>query len=136
MSGAGKYGVDGSLYWSTTHWSHKNPWVDPMSYQNPEKNATWGNGDGYLLYPPTRKPPKEPLVKGPVNSIRFEMIREGLEDKEYLWLLRRAAGDRKVPELSLPDELVTTLVVFEHDARNLYDARRRLANAIERLSRR
>ena len=29
----------------------------------------------------------EPVVEPPVSSIRWEMLREGIEDYEYLWLL-------------------------------------------------
>jgi hypothetical protein len=35
------------------------------------------------LYPPSRQPGKTPMIAGPVNTIRLEMIREGLEDREY-----------------------------------------------------
>jgi hypothetical protein len=44
------------------------------------------NGDGFLLYP------GGPVgVEGPVSSVRFEQAREGVEDYEYLLLLRTLA---------------------------------------------
>jgi len=48
------------------------------------------NGDGFLLYP------GKPLgVDGPVSSVRFEQAREGVEDYEYLYLLRQLIGRAK-----------------------------------------
>ncbi len=44
-------------------------------------DATPGNGDGFLVYPGSN---------GPVPSIRWENIRDGLEDFEYLVLMREA----------------------------------------------
>ena len=46
------------------------------------------NGDGFLLYP------GKPIGhEGPVSSIRLEQAREGVEDYEYLVMLRaRVAG--------------------------------------------
>jgi hypothetical protein len=81
-------GLDGDLYWSVTYWA-QNPWQQAMSV-NPE-GGFWGNGDGRLLYPPRSEAPTTPLLEGPVTSIRFENLRDGLEDREYLLLLRATA---------------------------------------------
>jgi hypothetical protein len=70
--------LTGELYWETTQAFSADPW-----------NSQWdfsGNGDGTLFYPGT--PSK---IGGtsqiPVGSIRLKMIREGMEDYEYLKLL-------------------------------------------------
>ena len=55
-----------------TYWK-ENPWTNPMTYPN-------GNGDGSLVYPGS---------DGPVNSIRWELVRDGTEDYDMLTLLRR-----------------------------------------------
>lgn len=128
-----KYQVDGSLYWSTTYWQHKNPWQDPMSYK-PRMEGTWGNGDGYLLYPPVRERSKTPVVAGPVNSIRLALLREGLEDREYFWVLRQRLDGRDHPALHLPDTLVRSLTEFEPDPRKLLAARQKVARAIEEIA--
>ena len=60
----------------------------------------WGNGDGRFLYPPNRAgaADRRKYLAGPVSSIRWEMLREGLEDYEYFAILQqeiakaRAAG--------------------------------------------
>ncbi|MGZ3422393.1 MAG: DUF4091 domain-containing protein [Polyangiales bacterium] len=68
---AWKYRVRGFAYYSLTGWGS-----DP--YSNPKPQGTNQNGDGYLFYPP----------KGGalVSSIRWELLREGAEDFEYLLL--------------------------------------------------
>jgi hypothetical protein len=45
------------------------------------------NGDGYLAYPGGLIG-----VEGPVTSVRLEQAREGVEDYEYLYLLRELVG--------------------------------------------
>ena len=139
-----KYGVSGSLYWSTTYYrqaqrKRRNPWESPMSIS--PTGGRWGNGDGMLLYPPTRQPSDKPVISGPVDSIRWELLREGLEDREYMWLLEQAAeraggarGSRARRVLAkLVDSLVTSLTEFETDPARLYEARRKIAEAIEQL---
>ncbi|MBX3193424.1 MAG: DUF4091 domain-containing protein [Labilithrix sp.] len=69
---AWKYRIRGFAYYSVTGWG-----ADP--YANPRPEGTDMNGDGFLLYPP----------KGEemVSSIRWELLREGEEDFEYLLML-------------------------------------------------
>lgn len=71
------YDVDGILYWRTTSWKRADydPWVNTETYPG-------GNGDGSLLYPGSKVG-----HDGPVASIRFKNIREGIEDYELLQLL-------------------------------------------------
>jgi hypothetical protein len=103
------------------------------------------NGDGFLLYP------GEPIGhKGPVSSVRFEQAREGVEDFEYLYLLRdliakaKAAG-RDVREAEAAMTAAAALVEIpnaggRHSSKILsnpaavYEARAAVAQAIERLS--
>ena len=144
---AEKYGVQGSLYWSTTYWASRgkprNPWDDPASYS--PSGTFWGNGDGFLLYPPRRgEPPKEPVLEPPVDSIRWELIREGLEDREYFFILRellkKAEGKMREEALAeakealkLPDKLVRSPTDFSMEPEELFEARDRVARAIEKL---
>jgi len=66
-----KYRIRGFAYYSTTGWGS-----DPI--QNPRPQGTKQNGDGFLLYPPQNGQL--------VTSIRWELLREGAEDFEYLLL--------------------------------------------------
>ena len=47
-------------------------------------------GEWFELYPP---PDHDICHKGPVTSIRWELLRQGLEDVEYLAMLDRLAGE-------------------------------------------
>jgi len=139
-----KYGTNGSLYWSVTYWA-QNPWKTAMSY-SPE-GGTWGNGDGRLLYPPAKEKPETPMVCPPINSIRFEMLREGLEDREYFWLLSQAIEALKkkggasladaIAEgekaIGIVDTLVRSLTDYEKDPQKLYAARTQIARTIVKL---
>ena len=74
-----RYGAVGELYYETiqAYYDH-DPWQNVFDFN--------GNGDGTLFYPGT--PEK---IGGqtdiPVSSVRLKMIREGMEDFEYLKLL-------------------------------------------------
>jgi hypothetical protein len=81
-----RYGLDGVLYWETCYWQD-NPWEKPMS-QPSDRSHNWGNGDGHLLYPATKTPSKDFVAKGPVDSIRWETIRDGIEDWDYFRILQ------------------------------------------------
>ena len=69
--GAWLYRIRGFAYYSVTGWGN-----DP--YGNPRPEGTNQNGDGFLLYPP--------INGNLVSSIRWELLREGAEDFEYLLL--------------------------------------------------
>ena len=72
--------ITGFLYWAVNYWTG-DPWQDPLTYPG-------GNGDGSLVYPGE---------DGPVNSLRWETVRDGIEDYDTLALLealvRRAEGE-------------------------------------------
>lgn len=96
--------VDGLLHYSTTDWS-ANPWDTP--------NVTGqDNGDGFLFYPPRKD--NTPLASCGENgnrlapSIRWENLRDGMEDYEYLWLL--AGGKPQINATNAADTYVSQLV--------------------------
>jgi hypothetical protein len=123
------FGVDGDLYWSTTYWWNKNPWEDPMSYVHGNPQGRWGNGDGYLLYPPSRERPSEPLVAPPNRSVRWELIRKGLEDIELLRMLEsRAPEDPLLAEIR---RAYGSWRQFARDPEVLADLRRRVCRRLE-----
>jgi hypothetical protein len=162
-----QYGVEGILIWETLYWTStsafppprlQDPWQDPMSYVSgydfgPGHIGYWGNGDGRFLYPPRRDPntATEPCLDAPINSIRWENLRDGMEDYEYFWLLEQEVkrveplnreklnGDRAqlVREarrlLTVPEEISKDLTHFTTDPRPLLDRRDRVARMIEKL---
>jgi len=130
-----RYGLDGSLYWSVTWW-RQNPWEQTMSIS--PSGGPWGNGDGRLLYPPRRSKPSEPIVEPPVSSIRFENLRDGIEDREYLLMLREiAAGQdsqaRKARGIvsNIERNLVPTLTCYDQNPAVFLATRHGVASAIE-----
>jgi hypothetical protein len=160
---AAKWNLDGDLYWSMTYWRGKgwrlrNPYEDGQS-ETPE-GGYWGNGDGRLLYPPVRQPlPEnaEPVIAPPIPSLRLALIAEGIEDFCYLKLLKqlRDRGTKgklardEVPSqgkavakalkradeaLASLDRLIRSQTDYERDPQKLYAERRKVAEAIERLT--
>ena len=96
--------VDGLLHYATTDWS-SNPWTTP--------NVTGrDNGDAFFFYPPDKDNNNLNSCGENGNrlapSIRWENLRDGMEDYEYLWLL--AGGDPSVGEGNPADTLVAELV--------------------------
>jgi len=157
-----QYGVQGILVWASIYWTSpaafpdklQDPWTDPMSYVSGYDFKAghvgyWGNGDGRFLYPPRRDPntATEPSLDGPINSIRWENLRDGMEDYEYFWLLEREV--KRVEALKrnqdllaeakrllvVPEEISKDLTHFTTDPRLMLEHRDRVARMIERLQR-
>lgn len=155
-------GVQGLLVWETLLWTSptaypdpdapQNPYLDPMGWAysygiQPGVRQPWGNGDGRFLYPPESAAdgkPAGPVFDPPVDTIRIEMLRDGIEDYEYMALLRRALeekGDRLAPAvkaeyealLTVPAEITTSLTEFTKDPAPIEAHRRKVAGALEAL---
>jgi len=75
--------ASGELYWESAFAYTKDMWADQWDFS--------GNGDGTLFYAgtPSRIGGQTHI---PVASIRLKMIREGMEDYEYLVMLAKAGG--------------------------------------------
>lgn len=98
-----RYNLTGILVWCSNFWNTssasppgvlQDKWVDPMAYWGNREvplgaASEFGNGDGVLFYPPRRDPnrDREPLISEPIPSLRLEILREGLDDYDYLKLL-------------------------------------------------
>jgi hypothetical protein len=156
-----QYGVQGILIWETVYWTSpaafpppklQDPWADPMSYKSgygekPGEIGHWGNGDGRFLYPPRRATAEglPPCLDAPINSLRWENLRDGMEDYEYFWLLRQAAWEELLYQgetellkqardlLKVPTDASQDLTHFTADPRVMLAHRDRVARLIERL---
>ncbi len=131
-----RYGLQGILYWDMKYWPEvKSPWSDPVTYKSGYLCSNGGvlNGEGSLLYPGSevRQNTGQADVDGPVSSIRFELLRQGIEDYEYLWLLK-SLGDA-----SFADDAVKSMVVdvsaFSRNPEDLFALREKMARRIEQL---
>jgi hypothetical protein len=111
----------------------------------------WGNGDGRFLYPPESAAVPghaggEPVIEPPVSSIRWEMLREGIEDYEFLCLLRELLTKRRgsLPAeqvkqyeelLTVPAAITRDMTAFSTDPAPIYARRNAIAEAVEWLQR-
>ncbi len=76
------YGETGELYFETAYAYSGDAWSSQWAFT--------GNGDGTLFYPGTPARIGGPAGSDvPIPSIRFKLIREGMEDFEYLHMLSR-----------------------------------------------
>jgi len=156
--------VDGILVWSSNYWTSsaafpdpakpQNPYEDPMGYVSGYSTPAgtkryWGNGDGRFIYPPESAAVPglsgpDPVIEPPVSSIRWEMLREGIEDWEFLYLLRERLAKHRgelSPEqikryeslLEVPESITKDMTTFTTDPTPIYARRREIAEAIERL---
>ena len=155
-----KYGVDGILFWSVTY-SHsptaypdsvQNPYLDPMSwtvgYGLPKgAKVPWGNGDGRFFYPPIscKNGEKAEASEEIVGSMRLEILRDGIEDYEYLCILRRLIGQKSAKLstaeiayfnalLEVPDSITRSMTEYTFDATPIEKRRMKIARAIEKLN--
>lgn len=153
--------ISGILVWATNYWTSsaafpegfQDPYEDPMSYVSGYSTPKgvkrhWGNGDGRFLYPPFEasvpgKSPR-PVLAPPVSSIRWEMLREGIEDYEMLWLLadllqrhgsNLSADERNRIEalLEVPPEITKDMTTFTKTPGPIYARRTQVAEAIEKM---
>lgn len=142
--------ISGLLIWETVYWTSgtafpdtlQNPYADPMSYVSgygtpAGTKKPWGNGDGRFLYPPVAAAggAKEFVADGPVSSIRWEMLRDGIEDLDYCYLLsdRMAAGGKPNYRVEVPESITEALTSYTFDPKAIYEHRQRVAEQIEKL---
>lgn len=134
------YGVEGTLYWATTQFQKydsaqrkyvsRDVWTDPLAFPG-------ANGDGYLFYPGT-----EIGIDGPVGTIRLEVLRESMEDYEYLWHYEQRLGETAA-RLGLDDtfsyrdairpyydRLYEGIKTFDENPAELFAVRQEIAEAI------
>lgn len=152
--------IDGILIWATNYWHSpeaypdtlQNPYEDPMSwttgYSTPSgAKLAWGNGDGRFLYPPEAAAdgnPALPILDPPVVAMRLEMLRDGIEDYEYLAILKRLLDEKGATLsetdrqefaslLEVPADITTSTTEFTKDPSPIEKRREAIARAIERL---
>ncbi len=159
-----KYQVTGFLYYAINLWRSNLaveptreivPFDDPALLDAVRSGKRWPeipwnshtftrhNGDGHLIYP------------GPDNtlfaSLRLALIRDGIEDYEYLYLLRERlhallARKKQSPDvvtltdeaaqvLSVSDTLAKSLTEYTNDPEILMQERRHAAELIEQIDR-
>ena len=79
-----KYNTDGYLRWAYNNWTNA-PYQKPVFFHNP--------GDDNYVYPGK---------EGPVSSIRWELLKEGIEDYELFYIAKR---DSLIPQIKLNEAI-------------------------------
>ena len=153
--------IVGSLVWESTYWTsntafgpgYQNPYDDPMCYMSgyglPQGTKhPWGNGDGRFIYPPLSAAVPgmndgRPIFDAPNVSIRWEMLRAGIQDCEALHILRnlltengiKLSAEKRAEFEKLFDfsEITKDLTHFSHDPQVLLERRLAIGAAIEEL---
>ncbi len=95
-----KENYKGLLWWQINGWGQTVTRVDAHGKRSSffEKMNPWqGRTKGVVFIYPPREGKNE---TGPINSLRWEALRQGLEDVEYLNMLERLIKDKKgtIPE--------------------------------------
>jgi hypothetical protein len=93
-----KYNVTAYEFWGGTWWTYdpfKYGWHTSLPHtfttnDKVQQMVRYPNGDGYFLYPGW-------LIgeEGFLSSVRFEQVRDGIEDFEYLHLLQERVAQAK-----------------------------------------
>lgn len=101
-------GIPGFLHWGYNQWGTNprnrkavlNPWDDVTGHR-------WPGGDPQVVYPPRdEKMTREKVI----GSIRWEIIREAMEDYEYLRMTRERADAGDAEAKALIDEVLERAV--------------------------
>jgi hypothetical protein len=125
-----KYQPDGFLYYRMSGWRYYEKPIDsgPLTEWKPYY-LPGPDGDGEIICPGP---------DGPLTTIQFENIRDGCEDFEYWRVLQDRlketgnSSDALVELLTVPPDLLESLVEYSEDPATLRKHRRAVAEAIER----
>jgi hypothetical protein len=114
-------GFTGILEWCVDYWT-KDPWRD-VSYRHEDGNNM--PGEGMLVYPG-----KPAGCRGVVPSMRLKWIREGIEDYEYVELLKnKGRGDLA---LEVARTSARDFETWSPDPAVLMEARAKLGGMLEK----
>jgi len=135
---AARQGYVGFLHWLMNGWFANSDtderWPDIDWHPRSGHNFARRNGEGYFLYP---GPDEQPI-----SSIRFELVRDGIEDWELINLLRETIAqieETNPDSPALPQArqalaegmvLVPALDSYNLDTQRLMAAREQIANAL------
>ncbi|MEM3545628.1 MAG: DUF4091 domain-containing protein [Candidatus Bathyarchaeia archaeon] len=112
-----KYGLEGYLHWGYNYWTEK-PFEDVEN--EPHHPFPLPPGDAFIVYPGK---------SGPLDSIRFEALRDGVEDYEMLKLLAEKRGLNEA--VGLCNLAVRSITEYVRTSRELLSIRLKLINELE-----
>ncbi|MEA5571817.1 DUF4091 domain-containing protein [Calothrix sp. UHCC 0171] len=118
-------GLTGLLYWRMDLWT-SNPWHDVRTFFDKFDNNRPYPGDGMLVYPG-----EQVGVKGIVPSMRLKWLREGVEDYEYVEIMKRLGQEKSA--LLLSKSVGRDWRNWTQKPQVILSVRNRLAKGIERI---
>ncbi|NLB54729.1 MAG: DUF4091 domain-containing protein [Lentisphaerae bacterium] len=121
-----KFEFEGFLHWGYNHWYKglSSELLDP--YTQADGGRLLPPGDGFVVYPG---------VGGPVDSMRWEVFREGLQDMRALHLLKKLAGSKPEKEIAslLALQPIKNMAQYPRTMNWLLDKRETVNQAIANL---
>jgi len=112
-----RFGATGYLHWGWNQWSVKDPFAD---VEPPHGQGVFlPPGDAWIVYPS-----KEHVL---LSSLRFEAMRDGIEDYELLQLLAKRSPDKAQ---ALAERLVPKIAQPEKEVAKFREVRRELLEAL------
>lgn len=116
-----KYRLRGIAYYRFNDWD-SNPWTNPRDYNQ--------NGEYFMLYPPSENNTNISYGSNGhrfAPSIRLELMRDGLEDYEYFYLLN--GGQQPQPYVTNPadasvNKIIGGVQAYNRDGEMMYNLRR------------
>ena len=121
-----KFRIEGFLHWGYNHWyaGLTDRLIDP--YTCADGCRLLPPGDGFVVYP---------SPEGPVDGIRWEVWREGIQDMRALYLLDKLAGPNPSCEVKALLDLraIKSLAVYPRSMSWLLAQREAVNKAIARL---
>lgn len=122
---AWKFRIEGELYYSMNeaYGQDNDPWANILLFG--------GNGDGTLFYPgrPDHIGGQSDI---PVESIRLKLIREGMEDYEYLALLAKLDGRLSADRFA--DRIVKEPYLWESRPEIFLKVRQEMGESLDRAA--
>lgn len=122
---AWKFRIEGELYYSMNeaYGQDNDPWANICLFG--------GNGDGTLFYPgrPNRIGGQSDI---PIESIRLKLIREGMEDYEYLALLAKLNGRQSADRYA--DRIVKEPYLWESRPEVFLKVRQEMGESLDRAT--
>ena len=118
-----RFGLKGYLHWGFNRWTD-DPFGAPGRHR----------GDGWHVYP---------KKNGLINSLRWEQMRNGIQDYEYLWMLENRIRKMKNTlgehlsmiepyrrPVEIASQVVKTMNVYTKDPDALYTAKKQIINEL------
>jgi hypothetical protein len=116
------YGFTGLLYWGVDQWS-SDPWNDPSSLVAGKFEYP---GEGLLVYPGAQVG-----LSSVVPSMRLKWLRDGVDDYDYIQLLKNAGQSSWVSEMI--SEVATDWANWTKSPNVLEEVRKQMGDKLDQL---